>query len=407
MKILFLSQTVPYPPHSGLLQRGYNLLREISHKTKVHLLAFVHPDILPTKTAWMESQMALEPLCHRVEFFPLWSKQSPLHYSAALLTSACSSQPFGVIGYRSATFQRRVNELLQHESFDLIHVDTIELSQFIASNKKIPAVLTHQNIESVLMKRRANVETRPVARKFLRREAEKLRSYETVATRLFEVNILVSRLDERTITGIAPGLRTTVVDNGVDVEYFTPSAEPESLALIYAGSMTMFANRDAVIFFLREIWPQITAQAPNIQFIAVGKSPPREIIALAANDPRVVISGYVSDIRPLVRKSSVYVVPLRVGGGTRLKVLDAMAMGKAIVSTTIGCEGLDVTPDEHLVVADTPEAFAHATLALLANRNTRLTMGRAARSLVERRYAWSFMGTKLLDTYRGAMLSRK
>lgn len=407
MKILFLSQTVPYPPHGGLLQRGYNLLREITREASVHLLAFVHPDVLPTEAACRESQQAMEKLCPRVELFPLWSKASQLHYAAALATSACSTLPFGVIGYRSAAYQRRVTSLIASESFDVVHADTIELSQFLGPQQTVPSVLTHQNVESVLMRRRAQVETRPPARWFLQRETEKLIRYEQLATRWYDVNILVSQLDAQALTEHVPGLRTAVVDNGVDVEYFTPSTEPEEAAMIYAGSMTMFANRDAVMYFVKEVWPKICAEKPSIQFYAVGKSPPQELLALAARDSRIVVAGYVDDIRPFVRKSAVYVVPLRVGGGTRLKVLDAMAMGKAIVSTTIGCEGLDVRPGEHLVVADSPDTFAHEVLTLLSNQQARLALGRAARGLVERRYSWKIIGSQLLETYRDAIQSKQ
>lgn len=407
MRILFLSQTVPYPPHSGLLQRGNNLLREIAREARVHLLAFVHPDVLPTKAARMESQQAMEKLCHRVELFPLWSKASNIHYAAALAASMCSTLPFGVIGYQSAAYQRRVTDLLARESFDIVHADTIELSQFLGPRHMVPSVLTHQNVESVLMRRRAQVEKRPLARWFLQRETAKLIRYEQLATRWYDVNILVSKLDAQVLTEHVPGLHTAVVDNGVDIEYFTPASEPESPALIYAGSMTMFANRDAVLYFVKEIWPIICAQEPNVRFYAVGKSPPQELIALAERDPRIVVAGYVDDIRPLVRKSAVYVVPLRVGGGTRLKVLDAMAMGKAIVSTTIGCEGLDVRPGEHLVVADSPDTFAREVLTLLSNQQTRLALGRAARGLVERRYSWKIIGSQLLETYHDAIRSKQ
>jgi len=189
--------------------------------------------------------------------------------------------------------------------------------------------------------------------------------------------------------GRVPGLRTAVVPNGVDVEYFTPDWERETPALVYAGGMNMFANRDAVMYFVREIWPRINARAGGVRVFLVGQDPPKELLKVAAQDPRLIVTGYVTDIRRVVCSSAVYVVPLRVGGGTRLKVLDAMAMGKAVVSTSIGCEGIEVRSGEHLVVADTPEGFAEATVELLRNPSRRLMIGRAARELVERRASFS------------------
>lgn len=403
MKILFLSQIVPYPPHGGVLQRGYNLLRELGRDARVHLLAFVHPDVLPTEAARHESHVALQKFCETVEYFPLWPKASPVHRVAGLAASALSSRPFSVLAHRSASFQRRVSELVDTKSFDLIHVDTIALAQFLDARWPITTVLTHHNIESQLMERRAGAETRQLAKWFLRRETGKLRSHEEATVRAFDINIFVSQTDEKILRERVPGLRTAIVPNGVDIEYFTPNQGKDAPALIYTGGMNMFANRDAVMFFLNEIWPLIRKRVPGVRFFAVGQDPPKELVALAVRDPQVVVTGYVTDIRPLVLDASVYVVPLRVGGGTRLKVLDAMAMGKAMVSTSIGCEGLDVRPDEHLLVADTPERFAERTVMLLEDRNHRLALGNAARNLVERCYSWGTVGKQLMNAYHSAM----
>ena len=403
MKVLFLSQIVPYPPHGGVLQRGYNLVRELGREARVHLLAFVHPDVLPTEAALRESQAALEKFCETVEYFSLWPKASPVHRIAGLAASALSPRPFSVLAHRSAAFQRRVSELVASKSFDVIHVDTVALAQFLDRKWAIPTVLTHHNIESQLMDRRAGAESGLLARFYLRQETKKLLAYEAEMSGTFGVNVFVSHTDEQTLMGRVPGLRTAIVPNGVDVEYFTPKQGKDVPALIYTGGMNMFANRDAVMFFLNEIWPLIQKQVPEVRFFAVGQDPPKELLDLATRDSQVVVTGYVNDVRPLVWDASVYVVPLRVGGGTRLKVLDAMAMGKAMVSTSIGCEGLDVRPDEHLLVADSPAQFALKTVRLLQDPNRRGALGRTARELVERRYSWRTIGGQLLDAYRLAM----
>ncbi|MGA6826476.1 glycosyltransferase [Nitrospira sp. NS4] len=407
MKVLFLSQIVPYPPHGGVLQRGYNLVRELGREARVHLLAFVHPDVLPTEAACCESRAALEKFCEAVEYFPLWPKASPLHRVAGLAVGALSPRPFSVLAHRSAAFHRRVSELIATKNFDVIHVDTIALARFLDKRWSIPAVLTHHNIESQLMERRAGAERGLLARLYLRRETQKLLAYEAKMSGSFDVNVFVSKTDEKTLLERVPGLRTAIVPNGVDVEYFTPNQGKDMPALIYTGGMNMFANRDAVMFFLNEIWPLIRKQVPDVRFFAVGQDPPKELLDLAARDPHVVVTGYVTDVRPLVCDASVYVVPLRVGGGTRLKVLDAMAMGKAMVSTSIGCEGLDVRPDEHLLVADSPEQFAEKTVRLLQDPGRRLTLGRTARELVERRYSWRTIGGQLLEAYRIAIENRR
>ena len=155
MKVLFLSQIVPYPPHGGVLQRGYNLLRELGREARVHLLAYVHPDVLPTQAACRESQVALGKFCEAVEYFPLWTKASPAHRIAGLAVGALSSRPFSVLAHRSVAFRRRVAELVKTKNFDVIHVDTIALAQFLDQKWAVPTVLTHHNIESQLMERRA------------------------------------------------------------------------------------------------------------------------------------------------------------------------------------------------------------------------------------------------------------
>jgi sugar transferase (PEP-CTERM/EpsH1 system associated) len=406
VRVLFLSQIVPYPPHGGVLQRGYHLLRELGRRASVHLLAFVHPDELRTEARVEESRAALKEFCERVEYFPLWAKTSPAHKAAALAASAFSPLPFSVIAHRSSAFERRVAESLRTGPYDVVHVDTVALSQFVDLDAPtVPSVLTHHNIESMLMERRASVEHRPLARQYLQRETAKLRSYEARMSPRYDMNIVVSPDDGHTLAARVPGVRTAVVPNGVNVEYFTPDPTQETPALIYTGGMNMFANRDAVTYFLDEIWPLIRKRMPDTKFFAVGQDPPKELLAYAGRDPNVVVTGFVDDIRPYVRKAAVYVVPLRVGGGTRLKVLDAMAMGKAIVSTSIGCEGIAVKPGQHLMTADTPETFAQATITLLGDRVRRLSLGRAARDLVERRYAWRVIGDQLLEAYQGAMVT--
>ena len=407
MKVLFLSQIVPYPPHGGVLQRGFNIIRELGRRAELHLLAFVHPDVLPTADSIAASRRALGEFCTSIDYFSLWPKRSPAHKATALAAGLASTLPFSRIAHRSAAFQRSVARALEEGAFDLVHVDTVALSQFVDPQKVGAAtVLTHHNIESQLMQRRAEVETRPLAAWFLRREAKKLHDYELEVSPGYDVNIFMSSNDEALLANRVSGIRSAVVPNGVDIAYFTPDTTPVTPTLIYTGGMNMFANKDAVMWFLSDVWPAITAVNPEVRFCVVGQDPPKELKAAASRDRRIVVTGYVDDIRPFVRTAAVYVVPLRVGGGTRLKVLDAMASGKAIVSTSVGCEGIDVTAGEHLLVADTPHAFAQTTIALLANPAQQRALGAAARVRAEQRYGWSAMGDRLMDAYARALESR-
>lgn len=403
MNILFLSQIVPYPPHGGVLQRGYNIIRELHKLGRVHLLAFLHPDTLTTPSMISESREVLSRYCATVEYFPLWPKRSKSALRLAYLAGAVWPEPFSVLAHRSSAFRTRISKLIATGNLDIVHFDTIALAQYLPEQLPCASVVTHHNIESMLMARRSAAEKGYAARFYTRQQARKLESYEADHSPRFDMNIMMSSLDEAALRHLAPDIRTAVVPNGVDVEYFVPRPDEERPVMIYTGGMNMFANRDAVLYFLHEIWPMIRKQIPDAQFFAVGQDPPPELCALATANSGIVVTGYVDDVRPFIAQAGVYVVPLRVGGGTRLKVVDAMAQGKAIVSTSLGCEGIDVIPDKTIMIADDPQEFAERVVYLLRNPSDRARLGQAAREMAVTRYAWPMVGERLFAAYRQAI----
>lgn len=406
MKVIFLSQIVPYPPHGGVLQRGFNIVREIARRHELRLLAFVHRDILKTPEEVDESRRALRAFCQSVEYFQLWPKRSRIDKALAIGAGLALPEPFSVIAHRSSAFARRVHELVDEQGVDVVHYDTIALARFMDSAPGIPSVLTHHNIESQLMARRAAVERWP-AKSYLSMQTRKLAAYEKAMSPRFDINVMMSELDAEALRGIAPGVQTAVVPNGVDVSYFSPTSDTEEVAMIYTGGMNMFANRDAVMHFVDRIWPVIRAARPDARFDIVGQDPPAELLQRAQQDPGLRIHGYVDDIRPLVSKAAVYVVPIRVGGGTRLKVLDALAQGKAIVSTSVGCEGIQVTNGADILIEDEPDAFGRRVVALLNDPPRRRELGARARRLAESRYDWGPIGESLTQVYERAITLRR
>jgi polysaccharide biosynthesis protein PslH len=399
MKVLFLSQIVPYPPHGGVLQRGYNIIREIAKYNSVSLLAFIHHDILKNNDEIEEAKKELGKFCERVEFFSLWVKESPLNKYGGLIGGLFSQKPFSVLAHRSKPMEQSIDRLLKEERFDLIHYDTLALSRFNDKGLEMPKVVTHHNIESTLMRRRAQVEKNILAKYYLSLQAERLLNFEKTESGKFGVNIVMSDKDGEDLRKINRNVDIEVVPNGVDTTYFTPGQAEETTSVIYTGGMNMFANKDAVLHFLEDIWPSIKARKPDVRFYAIGQDPPAELIRISKEDPHVIVTGYVDDVRPFVREAAVYVVPLRVGGGTRLKILDAMAMGKAVVSTSIGCEGLNVANSNNILISDNPTDFSAKTIALLEKPEERGALGRAARSLVESMYGWEIIGKTLQQTY--------
>jgi glycosyltransferase involved in cell wall biosynthesis len=402
MKILFLSQIVPYPPHGGVLQRGYNLLRELSRRHEIHLLAFIHPDILPDSEAIDNSRAKLLEFLAGVEYFPLRAKSSAVGKLLTFALAAASPLPFSVIAHRSRSFDMRVRRLLSEREFDLLHFDTIALARFKSGRTEPPSVVTHHNIESTLLERRARVEKHMAVRLYIRWQARKLRSYEIRHCPRFDHNIVVSEVDGEELKRMAPGVEVTAVANGVDVEYFSPRGDPGGKSLIYVGGMNMFANRDAVLYFIRTMWPSIKKLHPEAVFTVVGVDPPEELVRRSREDGSIRVTGWVDDVRPHIADAALYVVPLRVGGGTRLKIADAMAMGKAIVSTSIGCEGIALKDGVSAMIADDPDAFVGAVDTLLRHDERRRAMGAAARNLAESSYSWPIQARRLEEAYLAA-----
>ena len=381
------------------MQRGYNLVREIGKYNEVHLLAFLHTDILDTPERVEESAEALKRHCASVRYFPLWPKRSRMHKVAAFGAGLLYPKPFSVLAHLSAAYRDAVRSTLEAHQIDLLHVDTIGLAPYRRFAQGCPCVLTHHNIESQLMARRAEVETSTLHKIYVAQQAKRLRSYEAEQSPLFDANIVMSVNDQDNLIRIAPGARTAIVPNGVDTAYFTAATEDHELATIYTGGMNMYANKDAVLFFLREIWPAVLKRHPDAKFYAIGQDPPRELLDHAKHDSSLIVTGFVQDVRPYVRKAAVYVVPLRVGGGTRLKVLDALAQGKAIVSTSVGCEGIGVTHGKDIFVEDEAADFAARINSLFADAELRRTLGGAARDLAETAYGWPAIGENLQKLY--------
>ncbi|MEL0587535.1 MAG: glycosyltransferase family 4 protein [Candidatus Thiodiazotropha sp. (ex. Lucinoma kazani)] len=234
---------------------------------------------------------------------------------------------------------------------------------------------------------------------------KKLKKYEIDESKKYFINVMMSAADEKELLDMSPGVKTAIVPNGVDVDYFKRVEGEEEQAIIYTGGMNMFANKDAVMHLLDDIWPLVKTKIPNIKFYIIGQDPPKELLRLSKEEAGIEVLGYVDDIRPYVAKSAIYVVPLRVGGGTRLKVLDALAQGKAIISTSIGCEGIEVTDRENIYIEDSDSEFASSIIELLNNKKRRKMLGDKARKLAVDKYAWPSIAKYLIRAYKNTLPS--
>jgi polysaccharide biosynthesis protein PslH len=231
-------------------------------------------------------------------------------------------------------------------------------------------------------------------------EGERVRRYESRVAGDFELHTTCSELDSARLRAVAPSVRPVTVPNGVDTEYFRPTpTQSTQPSLIFVGSLNWYPNIDAVLFLLREVWPKIKERRPDLQFDIVGSAPPISVLNLAAEFNDVHVHGFVDDIRPLMDAATLYVCPIRDGGGTKLKVLDAFAMEKCVVAHPVACEGIDVNPGVNVQFAESAESFVDAIDRLMSDASAREAMGRAARKLVVERYSFSQIGHQLCDLF--------
>ena len=253
MNILFLSQVVPFPPHGGVFQRGYNILRQI-HRLghKVYLLSFLHEDLLPSSVQVEKSRKELLEFCEKVVFVTMPVKSNRFRFYSEVFKSFFSDDPFFVLAHSSPEFRAAMIQMLGEKDYDLIHFDTISLAQYldiITGHKKI---VTHHNIESSLMYRKSQVTEKSLHRAYFLSQALKLKRYEELHCHLFDGNIVMSAADEENLSNIVGDLPTYLIPNGVDTQYFRPTAEPDSLltGIIHAATFKSLANYDAVRYLL-------------------------------------------------------------------------------------------------------------------------------------------------------------
>jgi glycosyltransferase involved in cell wall biosynthesis len=252
-------------------------------------------------------------------------------------------------------------------------------------------VLFEHNVEYLIWKRLADLETRPLHRALFEIEWRKLRRREAEACRRASLTIAVSEDDRRRLARLAPGSRTASVATGVDTSYFVQNGyRQRPSTMVFCGSMDWHPNEDAVLYFTDAILPRIRAEMPDATLTVVGRNPSDRLREVASRSG-IVVTGTVDDVRPAVGEAAVYVVPLRAGGGTRLKIFEALSMSKAVVSTTVGAEGLGLESGRHFIAADEPDHFAREVVGLLRDPQRRRRLGDAGRRLMEARYAWDIV----------------
>ncbi len=401
MRVLFVSHFIPHPPTGGASLRNFNIVKELSRNNSVHLVTFTQRDRHPTRERIEKSREVLKEFCEEITIIDVPSDGSSLRWYSLLGLNMFSREPYSAWRFWSAMMAQAIEDQIARHTFDIVHVDTIALAGYLKNLNGLPAVLNHHNVESTLLLRRAATEKNPATRAYIGLQGRKLRRAEQRALSAFDGNISVSDLDGQELSELNPKATICVVPNGTDTEFFKPiDGVDEDLSLVFAGSMAWYPNGDAMILFGEKIWPLIKRELPDIQMNLIGSRAPAEVVKLGQVDSQFKVLGFVDDVRPTIARAAVYVVPIRVGGGTRLKILDAMAMGKAIVSHPIGAEGLDVTDGKDIVIAEEPELFAKRVVELVRDVKSRQLISAQARKSVVEKYSWSTIIPKMEQFYQ-------
>src|SRR5688572_6465273 len=325
-----------------------------------------------------------------------------------LLANVASPLPYAIAKYRSDRLRKEIQDAVRDRGIDVAVCDFLAPSQNVPGRRPCRTVHFQHNVEAAIWGRHADVRANPLSRAYFREQWRRVERFERVECRRFDHIVAVSRTDaiaiERDygITGVSD------VPTGVDTEYFRPDrrAPLEPRNLVFTGAMDWLPNEDGISWFVYEVLPLIHERMPDVTLTIVGRNPPPLIRELAARDQRLRVTGSVPDVRPFMESGAVFVVPLRVGGGTRLKIYEALAMERALVSTTIGAEGLPLEDGVHAVIADGAAQFAAAVLRLLSDPQRAAALARTGASYVRSNFGWDRAAERFVELLSGDQLHR-
>lgn len=370
-----------WPPNMGGRLRSFHIVSELARRHRVSVLTTHGPSDDPEGLARELTH------CEDVVSVPYAiPKAGSVDFAVALGRSWFSPYPADLWKCQVPGLQARLRETLA-SGVDLCVADFLVAMPNVPRLSRPPTILFEHNVEYMIWKRLCEVEGRGWRRALLTLEWRKMRRYERRACKQARLTVAVSEADRLLLSREAPEADIRAMATGVDTSYFQPGGNEKPGTMVFTGAMDWYPNEDAVIDFTERILPLVRGAVPEASLTVVGRNPSERLKQIAAR-AGVRITGTVPDIRPHVANAAVCVVPLRVGGGTRLKIFEALAMGKAVVSTTIGAEGLPIKPGEHFLQADTPGEFADAVIGLLRDSGRRRAFGTVGRRLVEERYSW-------------------
>ena len=393
MKVLFIAEDCPYPPDNGGRLRTFNLLKYLSLRHEITLIAPMSSRVEP------ESGFG-HPLKLVIPVSP------PRWNSLHKINSLTSPLPWSVHKHYSSTMRTAVLDAIRTDRFDLLHCDSTLVAPAVPPNLSLPKVLNAHNVESVIWERYLAAEHRPWLKPLLRSQLTKVSAYESQLLRYFDCCVTVSEQDLKELT-LRYGYRNArVVPNGVDLGFYAPQPESHTSTIAFIGSLDYRPNKAAICWFVESIWPRIQTEAPEVEMLLVGRRPPRWLEKLCKR-ASIRLCPNVPDVRPYLASAALTVVPIRIGGGTRLKILESMAASRCVVSTKVGAEGLEVQHGEHLIIADDPTKFALAVISLLRDPVQRRIIAGKGQALVEAKYGWDKAALQMEEIWSQMLAGRQ
>jgi polysaccharide biosynthesis protein PslH len=395
MKILWLNSGLLLPLDKGGKLRTWHLMRHLALKHDITYLSFAE------RGQSHADRVGMREVCNALETVPRTDPaKGTLAFYADAAKHVVAPLPYAVGKYRSAEYAALVRKCLESGGFDVVVADFLPPVANLPRTLAIPGVLFTHNVEAEIWRRHAENASNPFSRALMTQQWNRMLRFERDALSRFDLVLAVSDADSQTFERLYPGaLRRPVhvVQTGVDTSYFMPMPGKERRAhLVFTGSMDWLPNEDGMLYFVRDILPRIRQAEPDVTLSIIGRAPTPAVKRLG-EERGIEVTGRVDDVRPHVAQGDVYIVPLRIGGGTRLKIFEAMSMAKAVVSTTVGAEGLPVTSGQDLVIADEPAQFADAVVNLIRDAGARRQIESAARQLVVEKYDWAAVAQDFED----------
>ncbi|HUS09702.1 MAG TPA: glycosyltransferase [Pyrinomonadaceae bacterium] len=397
MRILWLKTELLHPVDKGGKIRTYNMLKELKREHHITYLT------LDDGSGAADAPTRAKEYCDELICVPHHTRPKfSAGFYGELVVNLLSPLPYFMKKYKSSGMRREIEQQVTREKFDVLVCDFLQPSINMLSTLPFPTVLFQHNVEAKIWRRHYEVQRNPLKRAYLFDQWRKTFAYERAACRRFDQVVAVSHEDAEAMR-LEYGVEHVVeVPTGVDTDFFRPRGgvprEPHNL--VFTGSMDWLPNEDAIQYFIREVMPRVRQSVPDVTLTVVGRNPYPSLIEQARRDPAIIVTGRVEDVRPYMEQAAAYVVPLRIGGGTRLKIYEAMAMGKPVVSTTIGAEGLPVMHGSELLLADTPAAFAEAVVSVLTNEGLAQRLGHTAERLVREKFGWHRVSETFADICR-------